>query len=546
MLRSDLLNQLRTQPFDLLIIGGGIVGAGLARDAAMRGLRAALVEQGDFASGTSSKTSKLIHGGLRYLEHGHLGLVHESLRERHILRTIAPQLVRPLSLLLPIYRGDPKPPALINAGLALYDLLAAGRSVERHQLFDRDRALDLEPRLNPAALRAVARFGDCQMQDARLCLANILQAVNFGAVCCNYVRLMEFRKASGRLRGAVLTDLATGDTFEVRATTVVNATGPWSDTVRRMSARRAASRLAPTKGVHLVVPCIADHALYVRSPRDRRRMVFILPWNGCTLLGTTESGDVDNLGALQATSDEAEYLLDIANYAVPSARLGLSDIIASFAGARPLLAFSGLPTHASREHRVDIDHFGLVSIMGGKYTTFRAMAKHTLDVVLAMTRRRIDRCLTDQVSLLEATQPVVLDQWQDVAQQIPDALMGRLLGCYGVGTFRILHLLAFEPRLADPICPHHEHIQAEFVYSMQEELVSSISDLLMRRTLLAFGPCHGLDALPVLRDLMARYGKLSLEQLDDQEAAYRQEIAQSLACRGGVESAEALTGRPWP
>ena len=307
-LRDELLGRLRTQPFDLLVIGGGIVGAGIARDAAMRGLRVALIEKGDFASGTSSKTSKLIHGGLRYLEHGHLRLIFESLRERHILRSIAPQLVWPLSLTIPLYRHDPRTRWKIAAGLTLYDALALHRNIQAHRMFSARESLRREPALNPTGLRGTASYTDCQMDDARLCLANVLQAISFGAVCGNYVVLRAFTKTSGRLSGAVVEDSRTAQVFEVRARVVVNATGPWSDAVRRLSDSTVPARVTPTKGIHLVVPRLTNQAVFVQARSDRRRL-FLLPWRSYTLIGTTESAEVDDLDALRANANEVDYLL---------------------------------------------------------------------------------------------------------------------------------------------------------------------------------------------------------------------------------------------
>ncbi len=528
--RSELLARLESQPFDLLIIGGGIVGAGTARDAAMRGLRVALIEQGDFASGTSSKTSKLIHGGLRYLEHGHLRLVFESLRERHILRTIAPQMVWPLELMMPVYRGDPRSAWTIAMGLALYDWLALGWNIRTHRMLSRRLVLRAESRLDHQGLRAAGVYSDCQMDDARLCLANILQAIRFGAVCCNYVKLIAFEKTAGTLSGALVEDLRTGQRFAVRAEAIVNATGPWADTVRRLSDPRAPQRLAPTKGAHLVVPRLSDRAFFLQARHDKR-MIFLVPWGNYSLIGTTESRVNGDLHGLQASAEDVEYLLTEANRAFPEARLTPEAVVAAFAGARPLLAFSGSSTGASREHRIDIDRFGLVSILGGKYTTYRVMAQQTLETIVRRLRRPAERCLTDQVALLEPTHPVVLDRWQDITSRIAPELLTRLLTAYGTGAFRVLQLLEFEPALAQPVCPHHDLIQAELIYCWQEELACTVSDLLVRRTNIAFSSCQGLDMLSTLTDLLGRYGRLSGEQLAEQLDDYRAFLAASLSFR---------------
>ena len=531
MLRTELIARLGSQSFDLLIIGGGIVGAGLARDAAMRGLRVALIEQGDFASGTSSKTSKLIHGGLRYLEQGHVRLVSESLHERDVLRKIAPQLVWPTSLMLPVYRGDPRPRWKIAAGLTLYDWLAAHHAFKHHQMFSAQAVLRLEPRLNRTGLRGAGCYVDCQMDDARLCLANILQAIQFGAVCCNYVRVLALEKTGDRLSGALVEDRRSQRQFPVRASVIVNATGPWSDAIRRLSDKSAGTRIAPTKGIHLVVPRLTTHTFFLQLQRDRR-MVFVLPWNqDYTLIGTTESTAFDSLDELHAERDEVDYLLTEVNRTFPEAGLQASDVVATFAGARPLLAFSGTSTAASREHQIEVDRYGLVSIMGGKYTTYRVMAKQALDLIVKRWQLTAEPCLTDQVTLLEPTHAVVLDRWQEVVRRIPQELLARLLAQYGTGAFRILQLLEFEPGLAQPLCQHHEVTQAEFVYSLQEELACTLSDLLIRRTKIALSSCQGLDMVSTLEDLLRRYGHVSQETIDDQLEEYRVWLANSLSFR---------------
>ena len=529
--RDDLLIALRTQPFDLLVIGGGIVGASIARDAVLRGLKVALVEQGDFAGGTSSKTSKLIHGGLRYLEQGRLGLVAESVQERHILQTIAPELVRPLSILLPIYRGDRRGRWTIAAGLTLYDLLSFRHHARRHRMLSAVRARQVEPRLGRDGLHAAGLYTDAQMDDARLCLANALQAIRFGAACCNYAAVRALLKRSdGELAGAVVEDLRSGASFEVRAAVVVNSAGPWGDAVRRLSDADAGTRLAPTKGAHLVLPRLTSHGLFFRVGRDQR-MVFLLPWGDVSILGTTESADIDRLEALSTTREEADYLLAALQRVLPEAGITAENVLGSYAGARPLLSFSGSPTTASREHRIEIDAHGLVSVMGGKYTTARVMAQQTVDAVIRRWRFPAERCLTDQLSLLEPTHPILLSRWQEVTARIAPELLARLLTTYGTGAFRVLELVEFEPQLLQPVCPHHDVIAAELVHIIREEMACTISDVLLRRTRIAYSACQGLDLLALLSDLFQRYGRCSPEEVTLQRQAYRRALASSLSFR---------------
>ncbi len=529
--RTSLLARLAAGPFDVIIVGGGIVGAGIARDAVLRGLRVALVEQGDFAGGTSSKTSKLIHGGLRYLEHGHLRLVLESLRERHVLWTIAPSLVRPLPILLPLYAGGTRGTLAIRLGLALYDLLATGRRLPRGlsgwrgpRVLGPRRALALEPALRVDGLRAAGIYADCQMDDARLCLANILQATGFGAVCANYVRVVAFLRRDGRLCGVTAQDVFSGRTLEIRAGLVVNATGPWGDAVRRLSDRAAVPALKPTKGIHLVLPRLAERAVYVEARRDHR-MLFALPWNGHTLAGTTE-GTVDApLDTLSATADEVGYLLEELNRVLPGSRVEERDVIATFAGARPLLGFSGAATGASREHRLEIDAAGLISILGGKYTTYRVMAQQVVDVLARRLGRTVDRCLTDEVTLLERPVGISLEQCLTGSRRVPPDTLARCLARYGTGTLNILRLIGHEPALAHPVCPHHPDMVAELVHALQQELAWTLTDLLARRTRIAWSSCQGLDALSTLAQVVQRYGGAEPAEIARQLDAYQQWLA---------------------
>ncbi len=531
--RQNTLAALRVAPFDVLVIGGGIVGAGIARDAAMRGLKVALIEQGDFAGGTSSKTSKLIHGGLRYLEHGHLRLVSESVRERHTLRTIAPTLIRPLSLLLPVYEGDARPAWKVNVGLWLYDLLAVGRTLRRHRMVSARKALALEPGLRVDGLRAAGLYSDCQMDDARVCLANILQAVAFGAVCANYVRLRALLKADGRVCGGAVEDVLTGRQLEVRAKIVVNAAGPWGDRVRQLSEEGARPRLAPTKGIHLVTPKLVQEALFVQGRADGR-MLFLLPFGDYSLVGTTESAVGGSLDALTASNNEVGYLLEEVNRLLPGSHLGEEDVIATFAGARPLLGFPGSPTRASREHAIEVDRWGLISVLGGKFTTYRLMAKQAVDLIVSRGAWALDRCLTDQVTLLEAVHPITIDHWQGLTRTMDPDLLARLLARYGTGAFRILQLLDRDPSLGHAVCPHHEVIEAELAHGLQDEMACTVTDLLARRTRIAWSSCQGLDALSSIADLFRRYTDLPPPAIERSVEQYHQFLAASLAFRRGL------------
>ncbi len=518
--RRLLLDRLERRAFDLLIIGGGIVGAGIARDAAMRGLSVALIEQGDFASGTSSKTSKLIHGGLRYLEQGRIRLVAESVREREVLRTIAPEVVNPLSLLLPLYRDNSRPVWKIRAGLWLYDRFASGNAAIPSSLLTADQALAEEPRLSKEGLLAAGRYGDCQMNDARLCLLNVLQASGFGSVCLNYARARALLFAQGQVCGAAVEDILDGQAYEVRAAVVVNATGPWSDAVRRLSTEDAPARLAPTKGIHLIVPRISRNGLFIEAKRDRR-MIFVLPWGAdASLIGTTESPVDGPLDALRPQPDEISYLLEEIRRAMPGEGLSERDLIASFAGARPLLTYAGSTSKASREHAIEVDKNSLISILGGKYTTYRRMSQEVTDLVMRSMGRPGERCVTDRVSLLEEVPELALGPWRSVLDRLGPETVARLIGRYGMDALSVFRLVQQDPALAQPACSHHPYLAAELVHAIRNELACTITDVLARRTGVAWSACHGLEILPSLVKWFEQHAGYSHARMARQVDAY--------------------------
>jgi glycerol-3-phosphate dehydrogenase len=454
----------------------------------MRGLTVALVDKGDFASATTSLSSKLVHGGLRYLEQGRVGLVWESLRERRTLLRIAPGLVEPISLLLPIARDAPRPPWQVSVGLALYDGLARGRSLRAHRMLSPREAAHLEPGLSTDGLAAAALFADCRMDDARLCLETALDAARRGATCVNHAAVAGLARGARGVEGATVVDGPTGRRVDVRARAVVNATGPWGDALRRASDPAAAPRLAPTKGVHVLLPRVADHALFVRSGDDGR-MVFVLPWEGHSLVGTTESaaGDLDDL---RATPDEVDYLLRVVRRALPQVEAGPQDVVSTFAGARPLLAHDGVDvTEASREHAIEVDAHGLVSAMGGKYTTHRAMAADVVDAVVERFGFRARRSATARTPLRALADPAALDAWGDAAARMPPPRLARILARYGAAAPEVLALVREDPSLAEPVCAHHDVALAELAHGVRSEMALAPDDLLLRRTRLGYSRC---------------------------------------------------------
>lgn len=472
------------------MIGGGITGAGIAREAAMRGARTALVEMHDLASGTSSKSSRLIHGGLRYLEHGHLRLVFEALAERATLLHIAPHLVRPLRFTFPLYAGGRVPRWRLALGLLLYDLLAGARNVRRHRVLGKQSLLALEPALRSRDLAGGAEYGDAQCDDARLVVATARSAAAHGARIATYTRVTALLTERGQACAATLEDTVTGERATVRALAVVNATGPWSDAIRRLEQPDAPPALDCTKGVHVVVPrarLAHEQAITFLSPLDGRVM-FVLPWGEWSYIGTTETagGDPDDV---LATAEDVTYLLRSANACFPGAHLAPGDVIAAWAGLRPLLA----EAHASggslpREHRIDTGPLGVLHVAGGKLTTYRRMAAETVDRAFALVRERGGRAPEGRSAT--ATEPL---PGGDTAELGPLMPLGRevglprdsvqhLLQAYGTEAAAIFNLVRADRALGERLQPAHPAIAAEVLHAARHEFAERVDDVLVRRT----------------------------------------------------------------
>ena len=492
--RESTLDRLTREEFDLLVIGGGINGAGIARDAAMRGVRTALVEKGDFASGTSSKSSKLIHGGVRYLQHGQFHLVHVACRERDLLRRrLAPHLVKPLAFVFPVYRGDPVGIVALGIGMWLYDLLAAFRNIERHRMFSRARTLSLEPALRSEGLRGAALYYDCFTDDARLTLETILAAKEEGAVVANYIELRSFLKDGGRIVGAMLADRVGGTVIRVRARCVVNATGPWTDHVRRLDDPASKPCLRVTKGVHIIVPRDRvgnRQAIVMHSPRDKR-VLFAIPWGTHDLIGTTDTdfhGSPDNVSA---DRDDIDYLIDSTNWFFPQANLGTADVISTYAGLRPLVAAgeNESPSAVSREEEIFESPSGLITLAGGKLTTYRSIAHEITDLVakrlgVRKARRKSDRTRAKPLPGGCSEDPDrIVDEL--VARNGHDLTREQLLHLaqrYGSRTPEVLALARTQEEFKRGLVPGMPDIWAEAAYAVKTEMALQPDDILLRRT----------------------------------------------------------------
>jgi len=375
--RARNLEAMAARPLDVLVIGGGIVGSWIAFAAALRGHRVGLVEKGDFASGTSGKTSRLVHGGLRYLQQFRLGVVREAARERDVLLRIAPDLVKPLTFLLPVYRHRGPKGWQLRIGLWLYDAFSREKVLPRRRWLTREESLGREPALSPAGLRAGALYSDALTNDARLVLRVIRNAANAGTLVANYAKVTEVIREDGRVRGAWILDEETGHRHEVRATVVVNATGAWAADLQREDRRL---KLRPTKGIHLLVRrSRLGNTGAVVLPTHDGRIIFVLPWGDLTLVGTTDTDHRQGREHVEADSPDVEYLLRAVNEGFPRARLTAKDVVGTYAGLRPLIdTGEARESDISRKHEVLVDPDGLVTVAGGKLTTARAMADDVL------------------------------------------------------------------------------------------------------------------------------------------------------------------------
>jgi glycerol-3-phosphate dehydrogenase len=536
--RAAALESAQTQPVDLLIIGGGITGAGIARDAALRGYRAAVVDGADFGGGTSSRSSRLIHGGLRYLEQYDFRLVLEASRERRHLLAIAPHLVRPLRFLFPIYVGGRVPPWKLRAGMWVYDVLAAFRNVHMHRWLSARKARDVEPGLRDRDLLGAAQYWDAQTDDARLVIAALRGAAQAGALAANYSTVTSFIRAEGRLVGAVIRDTLTGEERSVRALTVVNATGPWVDRIRRLDAPNAEPLLRMSKGAHAIVRRdrigLRD-AVTIASPIDGRIM-FVLPWNDLAYIGTTETEENLAPEACRATGDDVIYLLRSANAIFPQARLTPNDVIATWAALRPLLAPDKDVSagQASREHRIVESPSGLLTIAGGKLTTFQVMARDVVDRVARRLkrlegRRILPRAATEEVPL-PGGEIAALDVMMQSARmkELPPDTARHLVASYGTESAAILNLVARNKVLGGPLVSGRPEIRAEVVYAVEREMALRLSDVLIRRLHVFYeDPQHGAGVAANVARKMAELLGWSSTREDDEIGDYLEEIRKS-------------------
>jgi glycerol-3-phosphate dehydrogenase len=546
--RRESLSKFTEEVFDILIIGGGITGAGLALDAALRGLSVALVEKRDFAAGTSSRSTKLIHGGLRYLEHYDFALVREGLRERAILTEIAPRLAEPFPFVIPIYKNRRRNydlPLKMRLGLWLYDLLAGRYNLARHRRLSRDEALRLAPQLDPQGLKGAFVYYDAVTNDSRLVIEVIKTAHERGAEIANYTRVCGFIKdADGKIAGALLRDELTGQEIECRARIVINATGVWMEDTIKLDGQAASGlnkHVRPAKGIHLTVSAdrLRVNAAWLIPSLASHRFYFVLPWQGRVNIGTTDtdySGDKDHP---RAEASEINEILGAINSYFPEARLEPSDVISSWAGLRPLITDprAKKTTEVSRKEEIIESDDGLISIGGGKLTTYRLMAEHGINLAAKRLSQRFNvranKASTEDTVIGGA---LVRDELANAAERLsqtenlPLETARRLLRDYGADCQRLIELTREDERLRERLVEGLPQILAEIVYAARYEMALTLADAMARRTRLAM--VAGRDSVrcaTVAAEALARELGWSEAETERQIAQYAAEFEREFA-----------------
>jgi glycerol-3-phosphate dehydrogenase len=507
--RERSLARLEREEFDLGVIGGGINGAAIARDAAMRGLRVALVERGDFAGGTSSRSSKLIHGGFRYLPQGQLRLVYSALRERELLRRrTAPHLVHPVRFLFPLYKGRGYGRFTLAAGLWLYDLFARVPRAERRETLSAARVREMEPALARHGLRGGATYYDAWGDDARLTLENALDASLHGAAVANRTAAEGFSKSSGRLRAAALRDCLAGRTFELRARMFVNAAGPWVDEVRRLDDPAVPPCVRLTKGVHLVLSRTALPVSDWMALCDAAaRIVFVMPHERYVVVGTTDTDYHADAGAVAADEADLEYLLGVLGESLPGMKLTREDIASSFAGLRALVLDGQgwrVPSAVSREQVILESASGLLTVAGGKLTTHREIAEKLVTRLTREFDHPTTGCATRVTPLPGARFGEASGNDSEALDALPRPTRENLVTRYGTRAALPARLAAADPALAAPVAPGCPVVGAEVIHAVRNEMAVTLDDFMVRRIGAVWRwPVEADVAAPAVARLMA-------------------------------------------
>ncbi|MBF9067861.1 glycerol-3-phosphate dehydrogenase/oxidase [Streptacidiphilus fuscans] len=527
--RAEALARMGERELDVLVVGGGVVGAGTALDAATRGLVTGLVEARDWASGTSSRSSKLIHGGLRYLEMLDFALVKEALQERGLLLDrLAPHLVKPVPFLYPLQgRGWERP--YVGSGVALYDAMSVssghGRGLPVHRHLTRRQALRQAPALRKDALVGAVQYYDAQVDDARLVTMLVRTAASYGALPANRARVVGFLREGERVVGARVHDLETGGQFEIRARQIVNATGVWTDQTQAMVGERGQFHVRASKGIHLVVPRDRIHSATGLILRTEKSVLFVIPWGRHWIVGTTDTEWTLDKDHPAASSADIEYLLEHVN-SVLAMPLTREDVEGVYAGLRPLLAGeSDATSKLSREHVVQHAAPGLVVVAGGKYTTYRVMAEDAVNEVVHGLDQRVSPCITDTVPLAGAEGYRAL--WNARAELarrsgLHVARVEHLLNRYGSLTEELLELVLADPGLGEPLSGADDYLRAEVVYAARAEGARHLDDVLARRTRISIETFdRGTAVMAEVAELMAPELGWDAAQIEKEIEHYR-------------------------
>jgi glycerol-3-phosphate dehydrogenase len=559
--RAAMRRSLETPSFDLVVVGGGITGAGVARDAALRGLRVALVEKGDLARGTSSASSKLIHGGLRYLEQLELGLVREGVRERSVLMKLAPHLARPLPFIFPIYKTSRAGPLKVAAGMWLYDALALFQNYRTHRMLRRRQVERLERELRSDGLQAGTLYYDCMTDDGRLTVETAVDAAARGATIATYHEVTGFRRdPGGQVSGVLVRDvLGGGEPFPIKAKVTLSATGPWTDELLKAATPTPRTYLRPTKGVHIVVSherLPISHALVLTAVRDER-VLFAIPWGERSYIGTTDTDDASSPEHCQANAWDVEYLLETANHYFPRMRATPDDVIATWAGLRPLIASDPAhPSDVSREHEVLDVAPGLLAIAGGKLTTYRLMAEQTVDRVLVKLGVRsgpIDqRSSTETTPLPGAADPEALadlprcEEELARAYRLPADVARQLLHSYGLRAPAVIQAGRDAGLSPDErIVPDLPYTWSEVPFAATHDFAARVEDVLRRRTLVFLKDRdQGLGVAARTAEILGRILGWDEERRAAEVESYRAAVAASRSFKRAGTPGAAPTGVP--
>ncbi len=542
----------KTQNFDVIVVGAGINGAGIARDAAMRGLSVLLLDKGDIGSGTSASSTRLIHGGLRYLEHGEFGLVRESLRERECLLKVAPHLVRPLEMVVPIYANARRGYWTMRAGMMAYDVLSFDKNLPRHRMLSSTETLAQLPGLNPGGLLGSAVYYDAQVEFAeRLVLENALAAAAHGATVITYANVHKLIVEANEIRSVEFTTCdqmqpftGTAGVSHARRVTahhsatariIINAAGPWIDNLLANSGAPSPRLIGGTKGSHIIVAPFRGapvNALYVEASTDHRPF-FVIPWNNHYLIGTTDiryNGDLDHV---RIEENEIDYLLRETNRVIPLAGLSHEDILYTYAGVRPLAFTSDQAAQSiTRRHfiRIHPEFKNLFSIVGGKLTTYRRLAEETVDLIFKTLRRESPACATANVPLPGADTPDFEAFSKDFKQRsrLSKPSSDHLLRTYGTRASLILSLVEDDELLGQVFDAETGAIGAEVVFAFKHELAQTLADCLLRRTMVGLNSTGGAEAVTAAASLAQKYLGWTEDRAAQETGDYRMEISRRL------------------